>query len=66
MDHKTLLVKYLAHIADVNGDTLTYNVKKEADKVKHKSKLLPYFTAEEEAELNRCERDAFQNYPDIN
>jgi hypothetical protein len=66
MDYKALLIKYLAHVADVNGDTLTYNVKREADEAKYKDKLLPYFTHEEEAELDRCEKDAFELYPDIN
>lgn len=65
MNYKDLLVKYLAHIADVNGDTLTYNVKREADQHKFGSKSLPFFSAEEESELDKCEKQAFEIYKDI-
>lgn len=65
MNYKDLLVKYLAHVADVNGDTLTYNVKREADKEKFKEKQLPFFSTAEEQELDRCEKIAFDTYKDI-
>lgn len=65
MDYKNLLIKYLAHVADVNGDTLTYNVKRESEQHKFKEKLLPFFSAEEERELDNCEKIAFETYKDI-
>jgi hypothetical protein len=65
MDYKKLLVKYLAHVADVNGDTLTYNVKRETEQHKFKEKLLPFFSTEEEEELDKCEKEAFETFKDI-
>jgi hypothetical protein len=40
-------------------------VKREADKHKFGLKNLPFFSAEEEQELDKCEKQAFEIYKDI-
>lgn len=64
MDYKKLLIKYLAHVADVNGDTLTYNVKLE-DHPLYNAKSIPFFSVEEERELDLLEKEAYKMYKDI-
>lgn len=61
MDYKNLLIKYIGHIIDMEGDACV-----ELARVNpHPSRELPVFTEEEAVELGKLEIEARESFKDL-